>query len=387
MTNFETIRGRAARRLPRVVFDFVDGGADDEVTLRRNSTAFDDLSLVPRVLRGVSDVSPAVELFDRRLRLPVLLAPAGNARVAGPDGELAQARGASAAGTVAVLGCFSSISIDRVAEAVPKPLWLQLYLFRDREMTLELVEQAKSLDFSALVLTVDTPLAGNRERDRRNGLSIPLKVRRTMMLDAARRPGWLWTYLTGKPMAPAFDTRRFGQLNTHAEYVHSVLNPAQSWEELAWLRGVWDGPLLVKGVLCGEDAAVALAAGCDGVIVSNHGGRQLDAVPASIEALPEVVAAVGGRAEVLIDGGIRRGTDVLKALCLGACACLVGRPWLFALAQGGEAGVQQMLDTLHAEIVRGMQLLGVGTLAELGPDHVRRRAGARWERVEETRSG
>lgn len=389
LDNFRTSRARARRRLPRIVFDFIDGGADDEITLQRNRAAFEDLSLVPRVLRGIRDVSTETELFGRRLRVPVLLAPAGNARVAGPQGELAQARGASAAGTVSVLGGFASISAERIAKAVPEPQWFQLYLFRDRALTLEVVERVKELGFAALVVTVDTPLAGNRERDRRNGLSVPLKVGPRMMLDTLRRPRWLWHYLTGEPMSPHVErgslnaaTTALGQLKSHADYVHTVLNSEQSWEDVDWLRSVWNGPLLVKGILCGEDAELAVAAGCDGVVVSNHGGRQLDSVPASIEALPEVVTAVDGRAEVLIDGGIRRGTDVVKALSLGAKACLVGRPWLFALATGGESGVAEMLDHFQIELARTLQLVGVSSLSELGPEFVRRRPGTGWERVD-----
>jgi len=379
LSNLHDLREQARRRLPKVVFDFIDGGADDEVTLARNRFAFDDLTLVPRVLRGVRAVSTETELFGRRLSMPVLLAPAGNARVAGPQGELAQIGGASDAGTIGVLGGFASISAERVARTVPEPHWFQLYLFRDRGLTLEIVDRVKQLGYGALVVTIDTPLAGNRERDRRNGLSVPLRIGPRTMIDAARHPRWLWHYLTGEPMSPHLEGSlkaakgALGQLKSHAEYVHSVLNTEQSWADIEWLRGVWEGPLLVKGILCGDDAELAIAAGCDGVVVSNHGGRQLDGAPASIEALPEVVAAVDGRATVLLDGGIRRGTDVVKALGLGASACLLGRPWLFALAVGGRAGVTAMLEQIRTELVRTLQLMGLSSVAEVGPHVVRRR--------------
>jgi (S)-mandelate dehydrogenase len=383
----ERLRTRAKRVLPRIVFDFIEGGAEDELTLRRNGEAFQDLCLVPRVLRGVREVSTETELFGQRLSLPVLLAPAGNARVAGPQGELAQIKGASAAGTIGVLGGFASISAERVSTSVPEPHWFQLYLFRERALTLEVVERVKGLGFAALVVTVDTPIAGNRERDKRNGLVVPLRIGPRMIADAARRPRWLWHYLTGEPMSPHIEGAlkatgtALGQLKSHAEYVHSVLNTEQSWAEVEWLRSVWDGPLLVKGILCEEDAELAVAARCDGLIVSNHGGRQLDGAPASIEALPEIVMAVDGRAEVLVDGGIRRGTDVVKALALGAKACLVGRPWLYGLAVGGEQGVVEMLAQLRAEITRTLQLMGLSSLDQLGPQAVRRRPGAGWERL------
>lgn len=386
--NVERWRRLARRRLPKVVFDFIDGGADDEVTLRRNRAAFEDLCLVPRVLRGVDEVSTQVELFGQSLRVPVLLAPTGGGRMASPLGEVAQAKGASAAGTLSILSSFASVAPDEVAASVPEPHWFQLYLFRDRTRTEQLLERVKRLGFSALVLTADAPVAGNRERDTRNGFTIPVRITPRMAFGALIRPQWAWHYLVGGPIATHVDTDQQGadegrlELKELAEYVHAMMNPQQTWDDLSWLRAAWDGPLLLKGVMCRADAELAVDAGCDGVIVSNHGGRQLDSVAAGIEVLPEVVAAVRGRAEVLVDGGFRRGTDVVKALSLGAKACLIGRPWLFSLAAAGEGGVTRMLDQLRSEIARTLQLLGVSKLAELGPDYVRRRAGRAWEAVD-----
>lgn len=385
LINLDQLREQARRKLPQIVFDFIDGGADDERTLARNRSAFDDLSLVPRVLRGAPNVSTETELFGRRISMPVLLAPAGNARVAGPQGELAQIGGASRAGTIGVLGAFASISPERVAQSVPEPHWFQLYLFRDRALTLEIVERTKDLGYGALVVTVDTPVAGNRERDRRHGLTVPLRIGPRMVADAVRKPRWLWHYLTGGPMTPHVDgslgaaRRAMGQLKNHADYVRSVLNSEQDWGEVEWLRGIWKGPILVKGILCAEDAELAVAAGVDGIIVSNHGGRQLDGAPASVEALPEIAAVVDRRAAILLDGGVRRGTDVVKALALGADACLIGRPWLFALAVGGTDAVVQMLDQLRAEVARTLQLMGMASVDQLGPEAVRR-WGSRQER-------
>jgi isopentenyl diphosphate isomerase/L-lactate dehydrogenase-like FMN-dependent dehydrogenase len=387
LMNVESWRARASRRLPRVAFDHVDGGADDEVTMRRNRAAFADLALVPRVLRGVRSVSADVELFGQRLALPVLLAPTGNVRMGHPCGEVAAAKGASAAGTISVLSGFSSFSPQKVAKAVPVPQWFQLYLFKDRQLIAETVEQVERHGFSALVVTVDAPVAGNRERDRQNGLAVPLKITPRMAADAARRPRWLWQYWTGEPMVPQFASgsltaaRRIGELKSLAAYVQSTLNAEQSWDDIRWLRSVWRGPLLVKGILCAEDAQMAVDVGCDGVIVSNHGGRQLDSAPASVEMLPEVVDAVRGRAEVLVDSGIRRGTDVVKAISLGAKACLIGRPWWYGLIVAGEAGVKAILDGLHEEIMRTLRLMGVTGVSELSPEFLRRRPGSGWEKV------
>ena len=389
-TNLEGWRAAANRRLPRVAFDFIEGGADDEVTLQRNRTAFDDLTLIPRMLRGVEHASAELDLFGQHLRLPVLPAPTGDSRIAGPPGDFAQAKGASAAGTVSILSGVASTAPDQVAAAVPGPQWLQTFLYRDREATQRFVGEAKQLGFAALVLTADGPVKGNRERDTRNGLRLPLKPTPRMALGAARRPRWMWEYFTNNDPRKRLPVdgglaARTRTLLAHTRQpplsVPATFNIDQKWEDLHWLRSVWDGPLLLKGVMCGEDAELALEAGCEGVVVSNHGGRQLDAAPASIEMLPEVVAAVGGRMEILIDSGIRRGTDVVKALSLGATACLVGRPWLYALAVAGEHGVKEMLEQLHAEILRAMQLVGANNLDQLDPGNLRRRPGSGWERI------
>jgi L-lactate dehydrogenase (cytochrome)/(S)-mandelate dehydrogenase len=389
LKTFEAWQAGAKRRLPKFAFDFADGGADDEVTLRRNQTAFDDLALIPRVLRGVENASAeVVDLFGRHLALPVLLAPTGDSRILGPQAELAQARGASAAGTISILSGVASMPPDRVAAAVPEPGWAQVFLYRDRQVTQQAVEHVKRLGFSALVLTVDGPVKGNRERDIRNGFQLPLKPTPTMALRNVRHWKWMWDYFTTDPKAGPVDPGLAARIRTVLAARHqqplsvpAVFHVDQSWEDLEWLRSVWEGPLLLKGVMCGQDADLAVAAGCDGVIVSNHGGRELDGSPASIEVLPEVVAAVGGRAQVLVDGGIRRGTDVVKALSLGATACLVGRPWLFALAVAGAEGVHQMLEQLRSEILHAMQLVGVTSVDQLGPDYIRLRSGTGWEPV------
>lgn len=375
-------RRAARRRLPRAAFDFIDGGADEESTLCRNRAAFDELGLVPRVLRGVADASAATTLFGARLRLPVLLAPAGNARLVDPDGELAQVRAASAAGTAAVVSCGTSVDVERIAKGVRQTPWFQLYFYRDRETTSAVVSQVKRLGFRVLVLTADAPVSGHRVRDIRNGLHIPFRISARMLPEAMLRPAWMWRYWTADPMTVHDRATGPGQAPmAHADFVEQRFSNQQTWDDLRWLREQWDGPLLLKGVLCAQDAELAVDAGCDGVIVSNHGGRQLDGVPASIEMLPEIAAAVGGRTEILLDSGVRTGTDVVKALSLGASACLIGRPWWYGLAVGGEAGVEQVLEDLHTEILRSMRLLGVTDPSGLGHDNLRRRTSGGWQPI------
>ena len=390
LNNFQTWEARARRRLPRFAFDFAAGGVDDEVTLRRNQEAFDDLSLTPLMLRRVEGATAELDLFGRRLEVPVLLGPTGDSRILGPPADFAQARAAHVAGTISILSGVASTAPDRLAAAVPDPGWAQLFIYRDRDATQEAVDRVKRLGFSALVITVDGPVKGNRERDIRNGFALPLTPTRKITADVVRERRWRWfmDYFMTEPNAVPARGGPIKRLRTLLAYrnlpplsVNAVFDVNQGWDDLSFLRSIWDGPLLIKGVMCAADAELAVSAGCDGVIVSNHGGRQLDGAPASIEMLPEVVAAVDGRAQVLVDGGIRRGTDVVKAICLGATACLVARPWLYALAGGGEKGITTMLEQFRSEIIRAMQLVGVTRLDQLGSDNIRRRPGSGWERV------
>jgi (S)-mandelate dehydrogenase len=382
-------RRAARRRIPKAVFDYIDGGADDEFTVAENRRAFQDLAFAPRVLAHVAQRRLDVEVLGQRLAFPVLTAPTGLSRVAGRGGEVAAARAAAAAGTVSILSGTTSLPIEAVAASVKEPQWFQLYLYRDRETSLDRIALAKRLGFRVLVVTVDAPVSGNRERDVRNGLSVPVRVRPRMALETMLRPRWLAGYLTGPPLIGHHDKdaspgRRHGGVaggERLTSFVSGLFNPDMGWEDLGWIREAWGGPLVLKGVMCGEDAALAVAAGCDGVIVSNHGGRQLDSVPATIDMLPEVLEAVGGKAEVLIDGGVRRGSDVVKALALGAKACLIGRPWLYGLAAGGEAGVTRVLRTFAEEIDRTLALVGVSDCSSLDPSVLRRRPGSGWERL------
>jgi isopentenyl diphosphate isomerase/L-lactate dehydrogenase-like FMN-dependent dehydrogenase len=367
----------AQRALPRPVFDFADGGAENEHTLRRNEAAFAQVELLPQPLRGAAERDLSVELFGRRLALPVMIGPTGLSGLFWPGGEIAAARAAQAAGTAFCLSHGSTCTMEELAASSAAPRWMQVFVYRDRGLTREFVERAAASGFDALVLTTDNQLVGNRERDIRNGFTIPPRF---TVLDIAAMAGKLPWLMRMGPRLPQINFANYtspgaaADIGAMAAKIASLLDPSLSWRDVEWLRATWKGPLLLKGILHPREAAEAVARGVDGVIVSNHGGRQLDGGPASLDALPGVVAAVGGRIPVLIDGGIRRGADVLKALALGASLCLIARPQLFGLAVAGEAGVARVLDVLRREIDRAMGLLGVRTVAELGPDYLMRRA-------------
>lgn len=379
--NLDDYQRLAARRLPRLVRDFLDGGADDERTLRWNREAFDRYGLTPRSLVDVAERSSATTVLGQPVDLPVVLGPTGLARFAHPDGEVAVARAAATAGTVYVGSIAGSRTLEDVAAATSAPLWFQLYLWKDRELVRSMVERAERAGYRALVLTVDVPVSGHRERDLRNGMNIPPTFRPSTVLETARHVRWVSGYLRGERLTYAnlvSDGALDGGAFTLAEYVNTQLaNPGATWEWLAWLREIWPHPIAVKGVLNPLDAVAAVDHGADGVVVSNHGGRQLDGALSTLEALPGVVEAVGDRAEVFLDGGVRRGVDVLTALALGARACFVGRPYWHGLAVGGQAGVEDVLRLLHEEVDRAQALLGLPDLATLAADpgaYVRRRS-------------
>lgn len=364
------VRRRARRRLPRMAFEFVDGGAGDEVTLRRNRTGFADVVLQPRVLTGVAARDLSVQVVGQRLDLPVILSPAGLLRIAHRDGEAAAAQAAAEAGVAFTLSTASSVSIEAVAAASGpgSPRWFQLYLWKDRGIVADLLDRARDNDYTAVVLTVDVPVVGQRDRDIRNGMTLPPRVTLRNALDASWRVGWLRDLLTGPPITFAnFEGLGMGDSVTElGRFVnHEMINADQSWADLAWLRERWDGPLLVKGILDPQDAVRAVERGVDAVVVSNHGGRQLDAAAGAVEALPAVVDAVDGRAEVILDGGVRRGTDVVAALALGARAVMIGRPYVYGLAVGGAAGVARVLEILAGEVDRALALVGCARAALL----------------------
>jgi isopentenyl diphosphate isomerase/L-lactate dehydrogenase-like FMN-dependent dehydrogenase len=375
----EDVRRLARRRLPRLAFDFVDGGADAELSLRRNAEAFERRALRPRQLVGVATRDLRATVLGQPVEFPVLVAPTGMSRVAGRGGDVAGARAAGRMGTVFTLSTMSSDSIEDVARAASGPLWFQLYLWRQRDLAERMIDRAQVAGYRALVVTVDVPIVGNRVRDLHNGFKMPPRIEPRTAIDILRHPRWLAqapSAITFSNMVDADVTASAGPM-AHAKLINSLLsNPGATWDDLRWLREQWHGSLLIKGVLTGEDAELALDAGVDGIIVSNHGGRQLDGTVATLDALEEVLAAVGDRAEVLVDGGIRRGTDVVKALALGARACLVGRPWLFGLAIGGEQGVVDVLEILRTELDRALALLGRPSIADLDRSAIVPIAGA-----------
>jgi len=373
--NVAEMRRAAQRVLPRPVFDFADGGAEDEWSLRRNESAFDDIQLLPRPLRGAGERDLSIELFGKTLSLPVMIGPTGLSGLLWPDAERSSARAAAKFGTAFCLSHGSVCTIEELAATNASPRWMQVFVYRDRGLTREFSERAKACGYDALVLTIDNQVTGNRERDVRNGFTIPPRLAPAEIAAMAIKLGWafrmrrhlrritLGNYV--RPGEAADMTRIAGRLA-------SMLDPSLNWRDVDEIRRYWPGPLILKGVLNPQEAREALSHGVDGVIVSNHGGRQLDGATSGIEALPAVVSAVSGRIPVLVDGGVRRGSDVLKALALGAAACLIARPQLWGLAVAGEAGVTRVLEIFRSEIDRGMALCGASRIADIGPDLLHR---------------
>jgi L-lactate dehydrogenase (cytochrome)/(S)-mandelate dehydrogenase len=365
------MRDLARAALPRPVFDFADGGAEDERTLRRNESAFDAVELLPRPLDGAGERDLSVTVFGQPLALPVIIGPTGLAGLFWPDGECSAARAAAAAGTAICLSHGSVCTLEKFAQTGAPPRWMQIFIYRDRGFTRELTERAARAGFDTLVLTIDNQLLGHRERDIRNGFAIPPRFRLADLAGMALRLPWLWRMRAELPRITFGNYVRPGEtadIRMLAGRMASLLDPSMSWADVDELRRTWKGPLLLKGVLHPMEARLAVDHGADGIIVSNHGGRQLDGAPASIDALPAVVEAVAGRIPVLLDGGVRRGADVVKALALGAKACLIGRPQLWGLAVAGEPGVAHVLDIYRREIDRVMGLCGASCLADIGFD-------------------
>jgi L-lactate dehydrogenase (cytochrome)/(S)-mandelate dehydrogenase len=360
-----TTRRLARRALPPALFDFVDGGAEDELTMRANEAAFAAIELVPRPLQGTTRRDQRLTLFGRELSMPLVVGPTGLSGLLWPDGELATARAASAAGVPYCLSHGSTCTIEALAATGVAPRWMQVFMFKDRGMTRSFTERAQASGYEALVLTTDNQALGNRERDIRNGFAIPPKPTARTLLGMAARPGWLWRMRGRHDLSFANYAEAGGDLRAIAGRMASLLDPGASWSDVAWLRSLWPGPLLLKGVLHPEEARRAVAEGIDGLVVSNHGGRQLDGAPATAAVLPAIAAAVDGRIPVLVDGGIRRGTDIARALALGATACMIGRPHLWGLAVAGEAGVAAVLDLYRRELDRVMALCGFDDLAAI----------------------
>lgn len=363
----EDLRTMARARLPRAVFDFIDGAAADERTLRANTADFESVRLVPRFLRDVSSTRLDATMLGAPSSAPLLIGPTGLATLAWPDAERLLAAEAAAAGIPFVLSTGAGNTIEEVASVGPGRRWFQLYVFRDRSITESMIERAAKAGYEALVLTVDVPVVGKRERDWRNGFTIPLRLGPRTLLDMARHPGWcLQVARHGAPRMRNFDGARAGSdAMSHAALMNSQLDPSLTWEVLGWLRERWRGPILVKGLLALDDVLRAADAGADAVVVSNHGGRQLDGVGSSIRALAQWGDRAAARVPVLVDSGFRRGSDVVKAIALGATAVLVGRPTLYGAAAGGADGVRRCLQLLVDEMHVTLAHLGVASIAEV----------------------
>ena len=375
VVNIADLRLLAERRLPRAVFDYIDGGADAEFTLRENCRVYDDVILRPRNAVAIPQCDLHVTVLGRRLELPFLLAPVGSSRMFYPRGEEAAARVAGNVGTAYILSTLSGCRLEDVKAASTGPVWYQLYLVGGREVASAAIERARNAGFSALAVTIDTAVSGLRERDVRNGtkelLGPSVLARLPFLPQFLARPRWLAGFLSdgGLMSFPNVVIPGQGPM-PYADVGAALEQSTVSWPDLRWIREVWKGPIVIKGVHIGEDARRAVDEGADAIVVSNHGGRQLDGVRATVQMLPEVLEAVGGRVEVLVDGGVRRGGDVVKALCLGARAVLIGRAFAYGLGAAGEAGVSRALEILRADVVRTLKLLGCGAVAELDPSYV-----------------
>jgi L-lactate dehydrogenase (cytochrome) len=368
IVNIDDLRRAARRRLPRALFDYIDGGAEDERTLRANQADFARYTFRPRVLVDVSRRDQAITVLGEPIASPLILSPTGFTGLFWPRGEAVAARAAGRKGIIFTASTMSICSMEEIAQAATGPLWFQLYVWRDREVVRSLIERARAAGFRALVVTVDTPVLGRRERDVRSGLVLPPRVTLRNVLDSVRRVSW-WRGVLTHPR-PTFGNFVGAAGLSHdavslATFTTQQFSPAVGWSDIDWYRSIWRGPIAVKGVLSPEDARLAVDRGIEAVIVSNHGGRQLDGAPSPIAVLPDIVDAVAGRAEVFLDGGIRRGADVVKALALGARACMIGKAFNYGVAAAGQAGVEKAIDILQTEIDRTLALIGRPTLADL----------------------
>ena len=375
VVNIEDLRRLAQRRLPKSVFDYLDGGAEAELTLAENCRAFRDVIFRPRAAVAIVACNLKTRVLGHELSFPAMLAPVGYSRLMHPGGEVAAARAAGLAGTGYILSTISGYKLENVRAASNGPVWYQLYLLGGRGAVEVALDRARRAAFSALVITVDTPVAGMRERDQRNGikelLGTSLFAKIPYVPDILAHPGWLVSFLLDGGIPKLENIVLPGKGPMELVDVASALSKAVvTWEDLRWIRELWSGPIVVKGLLTGDDARRAVDEGAAAVVVSNHGGRQLDSVSATLRALPEILTAVNGQVEVLMDGGIRRGSDIVKAICLGARAVLIGRAYAYGLAAAGQSGVARALEILRGDVERTLRLLGCSSVVALNRSYL-----------------
>jgi L-lactate dehydrogenase (cytochrome) len=374
--NIADLRLAAKRRAHKMVFDYIDGGADDERTLARNAGDFAAYDLVHRVLTGVDDIDTSTSLLGMDLAVPFFCGPSAGNRLFHTQGEVAVAKAASHIGTACSLSTLSSVSIEAHARAAPGPKIFQLYVWKDHGLVKEMLARAQAAGYDAMMLTVDLPVHGNRERDLRNGFSVPPVIGAKQVVEALKSPMWTWDYVIGPRI-------EYANLDTHGpamrlvDFISAQFDPGFTWKDAQAYREMWDGPAFMKGIVHPSDALKAMDVGYNSIVVSNHGGRQLDSDISPIRALPDILAAVKGQVPVVLDGGVRRGTDILKALALGANAVSFARPYLYGLAAGGEAGALRALTLIKEDLQRGMALLGVTKISDIQPSHVRLRSATR----------
>jgi L-lactate dehydrogenase (cytochrome) len=370
VTCIEDLRALARRKVPKAFFEYVDSGSYSEETLRANRVDLEHIKLRQRVMVDVSERSLATTIVGQKVTAPFALAPIGLCGMQHGDGEILSAQAANDAGIPFILSTMSICSIEQVAEVTGKPFWFQLYVIRDRGFSKDILARAANAGCNALILTVDLQVLGQRHRDIKNGMTVPPEIRLNNIIDIASKPTWAFSILRGK-------SKTFGNLAGHvkgmegvtslAEWTNSQFDPALNWKDVEWIKKIWPGKLIIKGILDVEDAKTAVKLGADAIVVSNHGGRQLDGAPSSISALPAVAQAVGSDTEVLFDGGIRTGADMMRALALGARACLIGRAYIYGLGAGGRAGVSKAIDILKNELSVTMALTGTNRVADVGP--------------------
>ena len=375
--NVDDFRKMAKSRLPSPLFHYIDGGADDELTLKRNTKAYDDYFLVPNGLSDVANINLSTKILGQKVNSPLFLAPSGMNRLFHHDGERATSRAAEKYGNYYSLSTLSSVSIEEIGKLTKSPKMFQIYIHKDRALTYELIDRCKKANFTSLCLTIDTIVAGNRERDLRTGMTMPPKFTPSSLISFAMRPRWVYNYLTheGFKLSNLEGKTEKGSKESISviDYLNSQFDTNLSWDDAQKAIEAWGGPFAIKGVMSVEDAKRSVDIGASAIMISNHGGRQLDSSPAPFDLLSDIVDAVGDKIEIICDGGIRRGTHILKALALGANACSMGRPYLYGLAAAGQPGVESVLASFESELKRNMMLMGVNKLSQLDRSKIRRK--------------